>query len=51
MASLGEASSANILEIASNRRRVDQRGILIADVVLIPLEDGDRTKALEESET
>lgn len=43
---VGEASSAAIPEIASDRRRVDPRGILIADVVLIPLEDGDRTEAL-----
>jgi 4-phosphopantoate--beta-alanine ligase len=43
---VGEASSATIPEIASERRRVDPRGILIADVVLVPLEDGDRTEAL-----
>lgn len=43
---VGEASSATIPEIASDRRRVDPKGILIADVVLIPLEDGDRTEAL-----
>jgi 4-phosphopantoate--beta-alanine ligase len=43
---VGEASSATIPEIASDRRRVDPRGILIADVVLVPLEDGDRTEAL-----
>jgi 4-phosphopantoate--beta-alanine ligase len=43
---VGEASSTTLPEIASNRRRVDPRGILIADVVLIPLEDGDRTEAL-----
>ncbi len=28
------------------RRRVSPRGILVADVVLVPLEDGDRTEAL-----
>jgi len=43
---VGEASSAAIPEIASDRRRVDPRGILVADVVLVPLEDGDRTEAL-----
>jgi 4-phosphopantoate--beta-alanine ligase len=43
---VGKASTATILGIASNRRRVDPRGILIADVVLVPLEDGDRTEAL-----
>jgi 4-phosphopantoate--beta-alanine ligase len=30
----------------SERRRVDPRGILAADVVMVPLEDGDRTEAL-----
>jgi len=43
---VGEAASARIPEIQSDRRRVDPRGILIADVVLVPLEDGDRTVAL-----
>jgi len=43
---VGEASSAKIREIASERRRVDPKGILIADAVLVPLEDGDRTEAL-----
>jgi 4-phosphopantoate--beta-alanine ligase len=38
--------SAKIPEIHSHRRKVDRRGILIADVVLVPLEDGDRTEAL-----
>jgi 4-phosphopantoate--beta-alanine ligase len=36
----------NLPEIMSERRKVDARGILIADVVLVPLEDGDRTEAL-----
>jgi len=43
---VGEASSAEMPEVASERRRVDPRGILIADAVLVPLEDGDRTQAL-----
>jgi len=43
---VGEASSAEIPEVASERRRVDPKGILTADVVMIPLEDGDRTQAL-----
>jgi len=43
---VGEASSARIPEVYSERRRVDPRGILVADVVLVPLEDGDRTEAL-----
>lgn len=33
-------------EIHSERRVVDRRGIYSADVVLVPLEDGDRTEAL-----
>ena len=43
---VGEAASARIAELRSERRRVDPRGILIADVVFVPLEDGDRTEAL-----
>jgi len=36
-----------IEEIHSDRRKVDRRGIAAADVVLVPLEDGDRTEALK----
>ncbi|MGY5852265.1 MAG: phosphopantothenate/pantothenate synthetase [Candidatus Thorarchaeota archaeon] len=36
-----------IPELSSNRRKVDSEGIAIADVVLVPLEDGDRTEALK----
>ncbi len=43
---VGEAASAQIEEVHSDRRRVDPRGILIADTVFVPLEDGDRTEAL-----
>lgn len=43
---VGEAASARIPELGSERRRVDPRGILVADVVLVPLEDGDRAEAL-----
>lgn len=45
---LGTGSDANarIPELFSERRRVDPRGIYSADVVLVPLEDGDRTVAL-----
>ncbi len=43
---VGRAASARIQEIGSERRRVDPRGIFVADVVLVPLEDGDRTEAL-----
>ncbi|MBS7631173.1 phosphopantothenate/pantothenate synthetase [Candidatus Bathyarchaeota archaeon] len=43
---VGEAASARIEEVHSDRRRVDPKGILIADTVFVPLEDGDRTEAL-----
>jgi len=43
---VGEDASARISELGSERRHVDPRGILVADVVLVPLEDGDRTEAL-----
>lgn len=43
---VGEAASARIDEVHSDRRRVDPRGILVADAVFVPLEDGDRTEAL-----
>jgi 4-phosphopantoate--beta-alanine ligase len=33
--------------LTSNRRKVDPNGIKIADVVFVPLEDGDRTEALK----
>lgn len=39
-------ASARISGISSERGRVDPKGILDADVVLVPLEDGDRTEAL-----
>jgi len=44
---VGDDASAVIPELFSERRRVSPRGILIADVVLVPLEDGDRTEALK----
>jgi len=43
---VGDACSAEIPEICSERRNVDPDGILVADVILVPLEDGDRTEAL-----
>ncbi|KON29682.1 hypothetical protein AC482_05895 [miscellaneous Crenarchaeota group-15 archaeon DG-45] len=43
---VGEVASAQIEEVNSDRRRVDPRGILSADAVFVPLEDGDRTEAL-----
>jgi 4-phosphopantoate--beta-alanine ligase len=43
---VGKAASASIPELQSERRRVDPEGIMKADVVLVPMEDGDRTEAL-----
>jgi 4-phosphopantoate--beta-alanine ligase len=43
---VGGAASARIPELGSERRRVDPQGILASDVVLVPLEDGDRAEAL-----
>ena len=39
--------SQKIPSLDSARRVVDERGIFISDVVLVPLEDGDRTAALK----
>ncbi len=57
LSALHEAGASNVLgthdrpsttipELSSNRRKVDPDGIGKADVVLVPLEDGDRTEAL-----
>ncbi|QGA53541.1 phosphopantothenate/pantothenate synthetase [Sulfolobus sp. E5-1-F] len=43
---IGEEASAVIPELFSQRRRVSPKGIYVADVVLLGLEDGDRTEAL-----
>jgi 4-phosphopantoate--beta-alanine ligase len=43
---VGSAASKTIGGISSPRARVDPDGIGKADVVLIPLEDGDRAQAL-----
>ncbi|HVX01690.1 MAG TPA: 4-phosphopantoate--beta-alanine ligase [Nitrososphaera sp.] len=43
---VGERASAKIPELSSERRRVDPDGIYAADIVFVPLEDGDRTEAL-----
>jgi len=43
---VGEDAACTIPELFSERRRVSCRGIYMADVVLVPLEDGDRTEAL-----
>ena len=46
---VGEAASETIRGISSPRAKVDPKGIGKADVVLVPLEDGDRAQALEDS--
>jgi 4-phosphopantoate--beta-alanine ligase len=43
---VGSRASARISELHSERRRVDPDGISMADVVIVPLEDGDRAEAL-----
>ncbi len=43
---VGGSATARIDEVFSDRRRVDPRGIYAADVVFVPLEDGDRTEGL-----
>ena len=45
---VGSAASKTIGGISSPRAKVDPDGIGKADVVLIPLEDGDRSQALED---
>jgi 4-phosphopantoate--beta-alanine ligase len=40
------SATARIDEVFSDRRSVDPRGIFVADVVFVPLEDGDRTEGL-----
>lgn len=46
---LNKKSSTELLRIDSARRIVDKNGIFSADVVLVPLEDGDRTIALKKA--
>ncbi|HZY70796.1 MAG TPA: phosphopantothenate/pantothenate synthetase [Thermoplasmata archaeon] len=43
---MGVRATGRIPGLPSDRAVVDRRGILAADVVLVPLEDGDRTAAL-----
>lgn len=43
---LEEEHLTTIPEISHQRRIVDERGIYKGDVIFVPLEDGDRTKAL-----
>jgi 4-phosphopantoate---beta-alanine ligase len=42
----GVRPTARIPGLPSDRSLVDRRGILLADLVVVPLEDGDRTEAL-----
>ena len=44
-----ESNRTRISGIASSRREVDPKGIGEADVVLVPLEDGDRAEALRKA--
>ena len=43
---LGVRPTGRVPGLPSDRARVDRRGIAIADLCLVPLEDGDRTEAL-----
>ena len=43
------SQSTKLSGIDSNRRIVDRKGIFSGDVIVVPLEDGDRTKALRKS--
>lgn len=43
---LGIRPTARIPGLPSDRALVDRRGILVADLCVVPLEDGDRTEAL-----
>lgn len=44
---LGVRPTARLPGLPSDRARVDRRGIYVADVCLVPLEDGDRAEALQ----
>ncbi len=44
---LNTQEQVSIPELSSLRRYVDPKGIFIADLVVVPLEDGDRTEALK----
>ena len=44
---VGKAARITLHGVSSPRKLIDRRGIAAADVVLIPLEDGDRAEALE----
>lgn len=42
-------NSTRLFDLDSARRIVDKNGIYIADVIVVPLEDGDRTLALKKA--
>ncbi|MHA1131702.1 MAG: phosphopantothenate/pantothenate synthetase [Candidatus Helarchaeota archaeon] len=44
---LDPSEQIDIPELTSLRRHVDPNGIYIADLIMVPLEDGDRTEALK----
>ena len=44
---LGVRPTGRIPGLPSDRARVDRKGIYVADVCLVPLEDGDRAEALQ----
>jgi 4-phosphopantoate--beta-alanine ligase len=46
---LGDVPTTTLENLESDRRIIDPRGIAIADVVMVPLEDGDRTEALRKA--
>lgn len=46
---INRSSSTKLSKIDSARRIVDKNGIFSADVVIVPLEDGDRTLALRKA--
>lgn len=46
---LSKKDSVSISDLDSARRIVDKNGIYAADVVVVPLEDGDRTLALKKA--
>ncbi|TFF98255.1 MAG: phosphopantothenate/pantothenate synthetase [Promethearchaeota archaeon] len=43
-----ESKMVELDNLSSNRRKVDPKGIKKGDVILVPLEDGDRTEKLKE---
>jgi 4-phosphopantoate--beta-alanine ligase len=43
-----ESKMVELDNLSSNRRKVDPNGIKTGDVIMVPLEDGDRTQKLKE---